>query len=155
MDASAKGHEFLESEEYEAWNALLALTQGTLHALDTELQSAVGLSVTEFDVLITLYNAEDRRLGMTSLAQSALLSPSGLTHLITRLERHGLVDRVVDTADRRKFFAELTDAGDQRLKQARPVHNRVLRSLLLDHMSSTERRRLARIWQRVAEASQG
>ena len=155
MDASAEDHEFLDPEEYETWNALLSLSQATLHALDVELQSSAGLSVTEFDVLITLFNAEDRRLGMTSLAQSAMLSPSGLTHLVTRLERHGLVDRVVDEADGRKFFAVLTDAGDARLRQARPIHNRVLRSLLLTYMSAADRRCLARIWARVAQTSEG
>ncbi len=155
VDASAEEHEFLDPEEYETWNALLSLSQGTLHALDVELQSSARLSVTEFDVLITLFNAEDRRLGMSSLAQSAMLSPSGLTHLVTRLERHGLVDRVVDPADGRKFFAVLTDAGDARLRQARPIHNRVLRSLLFTHMGAADRRCLARIWARVAQTSEG
>jgi DNA-binding MarR family transcriptional regulator len=154
VDASGEEHEFLKPEEYETWNALLSLSQGTLRALDVELQSASRLSVNEFDVLITLFNAEERRLGLTSLAQSAMLSPSGLTHLITRLERHGLVDRVVDPADRRKFFAVLTDAGDARLRQARPVHNRVLRSLLLTHIGATDRRCLVRIWKRVAETGE-
>lgn len=151
MGASGGEHEFLEADEYGSWNALLSLTQPTLRALDLALRSAVGLSVTEFDVLITLYNAEGR-LGMTELAQRALLSPSGLTHLITRLERGGLVERVVDPGDGRRFFTVLTEQGEARLRDARPAHNRVLRSVLVSHLSEADHRCLARILKRVKAA---
>ena len=151
MDASGE-HEFLDPDEYGAWNALLGLTQATLRAVDTALQEAAGLSVTEFDVLITLFHAPDRRLGMSALAQSALLSPSGLTHLVTRLERHGLILRVVDPADGRKFYAVLTTAGEERLRRARPAHNAVVRASLLRHMSAADRRALTALAARVRAA---
>ena len=152
MGASGEEHEFLDPDEYGAWNALLELTQATLRAVDTALQKGAGLSVTEFDVLITLYNAPERRLGMSALAQSALLSPSGLTHLVTRLERHGLILRVVDPSDGRKFYAVLTPAGEERLRLARPAHNAVLRASLLTHASAAERRALTRLAARVRAA---
>jgi len=81
-----------------------------LAALDAALRREHGLAVTEFDVLITLFNAPGRQLGMSALARQALLSPAGTTHLVTRLERDGLVTRAADPADRRKWFTILTGA---------------------------------------------
>ena len=77
-------------------------------ALDEALTAAHGISLKEFDVLITLFNAPKARLRMTELAERVVLTPSGVTHLVTRLERDGLVSRVVDEDDRRSFFAALT-----------------------------------------------
>jgi DNA-binding MarR family transcriptional regulator len=141
--ARGRGHEFLEPEEYEAWNGLLTVTQSVLRDLDRSLHAGVGLTVTEFDVLITLFNARDRRLGMTALAESVLLSPSGVTHLVTRMERDGLLAREVDPSDGRKFFTVLTELGDARLRDARTTHNAVLRRVLLSRLDKTERQVLA------------
>jgi DNA-binding MarR family transcriptional regulator len=123
-----------------------------LAALDRELKAANRMSVSEFDVLITLYNAPDRRLGMSALAGGTMLSPSGLTHLVTRLERDGLVARLPDPSDGRKFYARLTDAGDAALRAARATHNATVRTELLDRLTPTERRTLRRLWGRL-EAS--
>src|SRR5438477_7582526 len=101
-----------------------------LQRLDTDLRRDHGLAVTEFDVLITLYNAPDHRLGMSALAERVLLSPAGATHLVTRLERDGLVRREVDPTDRRKWFAVLTEEGDSTLRRARLTHNDALRETL-------------------------
>src|SRR4051812_29379098 len=99
--------------------------------LDSRLRQAHGLAVTEFDVLITLFNAPGVRLRMTALAERVLLSPAGLTPLVTRLERDGLLRREVDPNDGRKWFAVLTDDGDAKLRAARRTHNAVLRTTFL------------------------
>ncbi|MBV8718423.1 MAG: MarR family transcriptional regulator, partial [Chloroflexi bacterium] len=82
---------------------------------DRGLLESHGISTREFDVLITLFNAPDRRLRMTELAQQVMLSPSGLTRLVERLERARLVERRNDPSDARSFSAVLTDQGLQRL----------------------------------------
>lgn len=143
--ARGRSHEFLEPDEYGAWNGLLTLTQAVLRELDAALRADAGISVSEFDVLITLYNAPDRRLGMTTLADAVMLSPSGLTHLVTRMERDGLLAREVDANDRRKFYALLTDDGDTKLAAARRVHNDTLRRVLLPRLSPAHRRWLIAI----------
>src|SRR5476651_2365173 len=91
----------------------MMLHHTVLQELDAELRRHHDLPVTEFEVLITLFNAPDRRLRMSELAQQVLLSPAGTTHLVTRLERDRLVRREVDPADGRKWFAVLTDQGDR------------------------------------------
>src|SRR3954451_13974411 len=128
----------------------MLLHRSVLKSLDAELRSAHGLAVTEFDVLITLFNAPQQRLGMSDLADRVLLSPAGTTHLVTRLERDRLVRREVDPADRRKWFTVLTDKGDRTLQPARRTHNDVLRRTLFADTTPPERRTLRRIWQRLA-----
>jgi DNA-binding MarR family transcriptional regulator len=146
----AAAHEFLEPDEYEAWNAILMLNKVVLAELDAALRSEHNLSVSEFDALITLSNAEAHRLGMSALASSVMLSPAGMTHLVTRMERDGLIRREVDTDDRRKWFAVLTDDGDERLRAARRTHNEVLRRSILHATSVAERRVLQRTWRRLS-----
>jgi DNA-binding MarR family transcriptional regulator len=146
----ADDHEFLEREEWEAWGALMMLNRTVLQALDAELRRHHDLAVTEFDVLITLFNAADQRLGMSALADRVLLSPAGTTHLVTRLERDGRVRREVDPTDRRKWFTVLTAEGDRTLRAARRTHNDVLRRTLFSATSATDRQTLRRVWQQLA-----
>jgi DNA-binding MarR family transcriptional regulator len=151
--SSAGDHQFLDPEEWQSTNALLMLNRMVLAALDAALRRENGLTVTEFDVLITLFNTPDQRLRMTALAEQVLLSPAGTTHLVTRLQRDGLVRREVDPADGRKWFTILTDAGDHALRSARRTHNDVLRQGLLAATTPSDRRTLQRIWRRLTQAS--
>jgi DNA-binding MarR family transcriptional regulator len=128
----------------------MMLSRGVQQELDAQLRRHHALAVTEFDVLITLFNAPGRRLRMSELAERVLLSPAGVTHLVTRLERDGLVRREVDPEDRRKWFTVLTEGGDQALRAARPTHNDVLRRTLLAATSQSDRRVLRRVWQRLS-----
>jgi DNA-binding MarR family transcriptional regulator len=146
----AEDHQFLEREEWESWGALMMLNRTVVQALDAELRRNHDLAVTEFDVLITLFNAPSQRLGMSALADRVFLSPAGTTHLVTRLERDGRVRREVDPADRRKWFTVLTAEGDRALRTARHTHDDVLRRTLFNATSATDRRTLRQIWQRLA-----
>jgi DNA-binding MarR family transcriptional regulator len=84
---------------------------------------------------------------------SSLLRLRGLTRLVERLEREKLVDRQVDLKDGRAFHAVLTDAGLERLNQARTTHNAVIRALFLDRLTPTEQRRLGAAWSKVLAAA--
>jgi DNA-binding MarR family transcriptional regulator len=150
--SSPGGHEYLDPDEWQSMNALLLLNRRVLADLDSALGQQHGLGVTEFDVLITLHNAPDRRLRMSALAERVMLSPAGVTHLVTRLERDRLVRREVDPSDRRKWFTVLTDHGDEVLRTARRTHNDVLRRGLLSVTTATERRTLQRLWARLTES---
>jgi DNA-binding MarR family transcriptional regulator len=150
MPKSRPEHEFLQAEEWESWGALMLLNRSVLRVLDSDLRREHGLAVTEFDVLITLFNAPGKRLRMSVLAERVLLSPAGVTHLVTRLERDRLVRREVDPADGRKWFAVLTADGDRTLLRARRTHNDVLRRTLLASTSKADRTTLRRIWRRLS-----
>jgi DNA-binding MarR family transcriptional regulator len=130
--------EYLTEAEFHAWHGCLQLVNAAVREIDEALSAAHGISIKEFDVLITLFNAPGGRLRMTELAEQVVLTPSGVTHLVTRLEHGGLVGRQVDEEDRRSFFAVLTPAGRRRLRDARPTHNEVVRARLTRRLSAAQ-----------------
>jgi DNA-binding MarR family transcriptional regulator len=150
--STRKRDEYLSDAEFRAWHGSLQFTNVTTRALDEALSKAHGISVKEFDVLITLFNAPDGRLRMTELADRVVLSPSGVTHLVTRLERDGLVQRIVDKGDRRSFFTALTPAGRQRLRDSRPTHNDVIREHLTRRLTPNQLDTLGALWSKLLEA---
>jgi MarR family 2-MHQ and catechol resistance regulon transcriptional repressor len=81
-----------------------------------------GLSEIDFETLIRLARSPDRRLRMSDLASQTSLSTSGVTRVVDRLEREGLVKRVACASDRRALYATLTDAGLARLEAVLPQH---------------------------------
>jgi DNA-binding MarR family transcriptional regulator len=149
--SSKRRDEYLSDAEFRAWHGSLQFTNTTTRALDEALSKAHGISVKEFDVLITLFNAPDGRLRMAELAEQVVLSPSGVTHLVTRLERDGLVQRIVDESDRRSFFAALTPAGHQRLRDSRPTHNEVIREHLTRRLTPNQLDALGTLWAKLAQ----
>jgi DNA-binding MarR family transcriptional regulator len=88
---------------------------------------------------------------MAELAERVVLSASGVTHLVTRLERDGLVQRSVDETDRRSFFAALTPAGHQRLRDARPTHNEVIREHLTRRLTPSQLDTLGTLWTKLLQ----
>lgn len=139
----------LTPPELAAWRGLLRVHARLVHDLDDELQEVHGLPLHEYEVLLMLEDAPARRLRMTELASSVLLSQSGLTRLVDRLERNGLVERERCTADRRGLFAQLTDAGQARLEEARVTHLGGVRERFLSLFSDAELVELAGLWERV------
>ena len=93
------------------------------------------MSVSEFDVLITLDNAPERRLRMTDLARATMLSSGGMTRLVGRLEDRGLVRREPDPGDARAFQATLTEPGQVALARARITHDRVIADLIAANLT--------------------
>jgi DNA-binding MarR family transcriptional regulator len=136
-------------DELAAWHGMLTLYSRIMRDSDRGLLASHGISVREFDVLITLFNAPDRRLRMTELAQRVMLSPSGLTRLVERLERAHLVERQNDINDARSFRAVLTNRGLRRLDEARTTHNAIIRGHFTDRLNGKELRELGTIWTKV------
>jgi DNA-binding MarR family transcriptional regulator len=149
--SSATRDEYLTEAELHAWHGTLRFTSATTRALDEALFASHGISVKEFDVLITLFNAPHGRLRMSDLAERVLLSASGVTHLVTRLERDGLVQRVVDEDDRRSFFAALTSSGHETLRASRPTHNEVVREHLTRRLTPSQLKALGALLDKVLE----
>jgi DNA-binding MarR family transcriptional regulator len=100
-------------------------------------------------VLKYLADAEGQKMRMCDLASSVILSRSGLTRLVDRLERDGLLTRESCASDARGAFAKLTPAGHERLVAARATHLAGVRSLFLEHLSEEELEVLGTVWARV------
>ena len=152
MSPSQSVHE-LSGLELGAWRGLLRVHAALVRELDAELLAAHDLPLSSYDVLIYLRSAPGRRLRMAELADSVLLSRSGVTRLVDRLEREGLIVRDTCTSDGRGCFAVLTDAGEELLAHARPTHLDGVRERFLRHFSEEELEQLAEFWNRVLPGS--
>lgn len=132
-----------------AWSAFLRAHARVVRELERELQVEQRMALTDYDVLVQLANADDRRLRMSELADRLLLSRSGATRLVDRLVAQGLVERVMCDVDRRGQWASLTDAGYERLRQASPTHLRGVAEHFLDRLSADELAAMERVFTRL------
>ncbi len=139
----------LEPTELGAWRGLLRVHSALVKALDAELLSTHGLPLTSYEVLINLQAAPGRRRRMAELADSVLLSRSGTTRLVDRLERDGLLVRDTCDSDGRGCFAVLTDRGEEVLSVARATHLDGVRARFLRHFDADELTQMAAWWNRA------
>lgn len=139
----------LTGTELGAWRGLLRVHATLVRELDAELDAAHELPLSSYDVLIYLQRAPGKRLRMAELADSVLLSRSGVTRLVDRLEREGLIVRDTCVSDGRGLYAVLTDEGEELLARARPTHLAGVRERFLRHFSEAELKQLATFWERV------
>lgn len=121
-DVSELGRKLLTLPRLNAWGAFLTAHKALETILGRELESACGLPLTWFDALAQLRKAPGRRLTMTQLATALLFSKSGLTRLIDRMVEAGLVQRLARPGDRRSLHIALSDAGEEKYRQALPIH---------------------------------
>jgi DNA-binding MarR family transcriptional regulator len=128
----------LDEREMSAWHALIRSHNRVMRRLEAELEAEQGLSLPAYEVLAHLSEAADQQLRMSELAVHAVLSPSGLTRLIDKLAREGLVRRHRCESDARVIYAVLTPEGLRRLEAAYPVHLRGVREHFLDHLSDQQ-----------------
>jgi DNA-binding MarR family transcriptional regulator len=139
----------LDEAELAAWKGLLRVHAALVKVLDAELEARHGLPLTSFEVLVSLRKAPGGKLRMAELAEHALLSRSGMTRLIDRLEREGMVCRSTCDKDGRGCYAVLTADGSTAVDNARATYISVVRSGFLRHFSHDEMRDLAALLQRA------
>jgi DNA-binding MarR family transcriptional regulator len=132
-----------------AWRALLASHAALVDRLGEELQEEKGLPLPWYEVLLFLNRAPDGHMRMGELAGSLLLTPSGVTRLVDRMESEGLVQRQQCPNDRRGWNAVITAAGRARLRSAAPVHMRGVEEHFGRHLSDDEATLLADVLGRV------
>jgi DNA-binding MarR family transcriptional regulator len=135
-----------------AWSTFLRAHARVVRELERELQADQDLALTDYDVLVQLAAAPERRLRMSDLADRLLLSRSGVTRLVDRLVADGLVERVMCESDRRGQWAALTGAGRDRLRRAAPTHLRGVATHFLDRLSADDLASLERMLAGVVDA---
>src|SRR5947208_14354036 len=128
----------LKPAEVRAWRAFLDAQATLLRRREAELVAGEGMTLAEFDVLAQLWMARDGRLRMTELSGRVRLSRSGITRLVDRLVRVGLVKRGNCATDRRGTWAILTPAGNARLRRAQPLHLRGVRQHFARRLSPAQ-----------------
>jgi DNA-binding MarR family transcriptional regulator len=145
----------LEGTSLEAWRAYLKSHASILRALDAELAAQQGITARDYEVLLYLHQAPEKRLPMSALASRTMLTPSGITRLIDGLVVGGFVERMACTEDARISYAQLTQAGDQKLREAGCAHVASIRHLFLEHFTPDEIVQLAELLGRLPGAQEG
>ena len=151
--SAPRSPERLAPEELRAWRGLLRVHTAIVKALDGQLEEAHRLPLSSYEVLLFLADAQEERMRMCDLASSVLLSRSGLTRLVDRLAREGLIERVACASDARGAFAQLTPAGREKLRTARETHLAGVRALFLDRLAPEELELLGDVWERLLPAA--
>jgi DNA-binding MarR family transcriptional regulator len=141
--------ELLDEEELAAWRGMLRAHAELTKELDAELVRKHNLPLSSYEVLLYLADAPDGRMRMAELADSVLLSRSGLTRLVDRLEREGLLKRERCESDARGYFAEITPKGRRLFDAARRTHLDGVRALFLSRFSRDELRAMGALWQKL------
>lgn len=141
--------ECLDARELAAWRGMLRVHTAMVKALDAELEAKHGLQLTTYEVLMYLNDADECKMRMCDLASTVLLSRSGLTRLVDRLAKDGLLERVACCDDARGSFARLTPVGREKLAAARATHLAGVRRHFLSVFSEAELDAMGAAWTRV------
>ena len=136
-----------------AWRRFLVAHATVIRRLEADLLAEHRMPLASYDVLVQLVEAPEHRLRMTELAQRVLLSRSGLTRLVDRLEREGLVRRDPCDSDARGMFAVITDEGYTRLREATPTHLSGVSRYVVGQLEPEELAQLGRIMTHILEAN--
>ena len=143
----------LSPQHLTAWRLFLTTNARLIAEIDRQMQAAEQIPLNWYDVLIELYEAPDQRLRMSDLAQRVLLTRSGLTRLVDRLENKGYLTREIDPEDRRGFYANISKSGIQAMQQAWRVYAEGIATLFASHLSDEEAALLEAIFTRMLAAN--
>ena len=135
--------------ELGAWRGMLAVHASLVQRLDEDLRARHGLSVTSYEVLMLLGDAPRGRMRVSALSAATLLSVSGMSRMVDRLVREGLVVKESCEDDGRGAEVALTTAGRVRLRAARASHLAGVRREFLSRFSDEELAGLGEIWTRL------
>jgi DNA-binding MarR family transcriptional regulator len=137
-----------------AWMALARTYPRYWESLDAQMRRDHGLTMSRYDVLAQL-DLAGGRLRLSELATRIWLSPSGLSKLLDRMARSGLVLREPDPSDARSWFAVLTPTGRALVRRARATHHSRLASTFGSALSDRDLADLVRAMQRLSASLEG
>ena len=141
---------WLSAEQQKVWRNWLTASQLLEFTLNNELQESHGLTTSDYEILVRLSEAENRRIRMSELAEQVLISRSRLSHQIDRMQNAGLVIREVCEDDRRGQFAVLTDTGWKALVSAAHSHVTSVRNHFVDILTEAEYAALGKAVKKLA-----
>lgn len=142
---------WLDEQQQADWRAWLAATMLLRDQLNRDLLEQHGLTSADYEILVALSEHPERRLRMSELAASTLVSRSRLSHQVDRMEKAGLVARQECSDDRRGSFAVLTEAGYDAIVQAAPDHVESVRAYLVDRLGPQDFRALGDMCRTIIE----
>jgi DNA-binding MarR family transcriptional regulator len=141
----------LSSLDLAAWEAFVFAHAAAVGRIERDMAHAGTVSLAWYDVLVALANAPDRRLRLNDLADRVVLSRSGLSRLLDRIERAGLIAREPTPDDRRGLFAVLTPAGERALRETWPAYAAGIGRHFTSYLNDDEKQVLATALRKVRD----
>jgi DNA-binding MarR family transcriptional regulator len=135
--------------QLESWIAFIRSHSAITRELSAQLQREHGLTLNDYEVLLVLSHSEHGMMRRVDLAETVLLTASGITRLLEGLERAGFVCKETCASDARVSYAKLTDEGRQKLSDAAVTHLRGIDELFLGRYSGSELATLAELLSRL------
>jgi DNA-binding MarR family transcriptional regulator len=145
---AVKRTKWLNTSEMAAWRSYVVASRRLMDALDVDLQEH-DLSMADYEVLAHLSEAPGRRMRMSELAETSMVSKSRLSHRMKVMVKAGWVEREVCAEDKRGSFAVMTEKGWRAIVRAAPDHVASVRSRFLDNLTAKDQDDLAKIFDRV------
>ena len=143
----------LSARELSVWRTFLRAHASITRQMEHDLAERHMLPLPSYDVLLQLAESPQRRLRMTDLADRVLLSRSGLTRLVDRLSREGLVERESCPSDARGTFTVITEKGLARLREAAPTHLAGIQEHVTSRLSPAELDQFGRLLRKLLPES--
>jgi DNA-binding MarR family transcriptional regulator len=137
--------------EQAAWGGFLGAYGYINRLIEADLQEHSRITHVEFEVLLRLSWEANHRLRIQDLAAQSILTRSGISRVVERLEKAGLVTREEASEDRRGAYAVLTEAGDERFRTAVQTHVAFVRTHFLAYFSDQELEQMADFWKRLQQ----
>ncbi len=144
-----------QSTGVRAFAALVRAHASATRRLSAQLMADHGLTISDYEVLLRLAWAPDRRLRRVDLAAEVLLTASGVTRLLDGLEKAGYVERGTCESDRRVVYAVLTETGLEKLRTASTSHVAQIDELFAERFDETELQRVGDLLARLGEPEPG
>ncbi len=141
-----------QSSGVRAFTALLRAHASATKRLSAQLSADHGLTISDYEVLLRLARAPDRRMRRVDLAEQVVLTASGITRLLDGLERTGLVERAACASDRRVVYAVLTEAGLAKVREASTSHVAQIDELFAERFDEGERETIGDLLSRLGES---
>jgi DNA-binding MarR family transcriptional regulator len=145
----------LSREGRRSWRALFEAHALMLRKIDDDLAAEGVGALTDYDVLFLLYEAPQRRLRMAELADAVMISRSGLTRLVDRLEKKGFLYREPAPDDRRGAFAVLKDSGVEEMRRIWGIYARGIHEYFAAHLTEEETEQVRCIFGRLRDRMRG
>lgn len=142
----------IDDTRLRAWRNFITVHGRLIEAIDAELTESDTLPLNWYDILIELYEAEERRLRLHQLAERVVLSRSSITRLVDQLEEASMLRREPDPEDRRGSYAVLTESGLEGLRAAWPVYAAAIDKYFGRFLDDKEALSVAKAFERMLAA---
>ncbi len=130
--------QWLSDDQQRMWRLFLESTRLLMRDLDRNLAATAGINMSDFEILVLLSEAPEQRMRMNELADHTVTTRSGVTRAVKRLTDAGWVHQIKCDEDKRGLYAELTEAGMEKLRAAAPGHVNTVRTNVFDLLSPRE-----------------